>query len=252
MWPDVLLHLLPVAHSAAADPYLVLGLVFLGVLLAAIAGFLGAHQVLRRGTIAALAVGFSAGALLFLFFDLVKEAASLGQGLVAAPLLQLGLVAAFALGALALAWLGRGAAPLRLAWLWTLGIMAHGAGEGWIIGTEAASAEVAPLGMLSFLLHKGIEAFTVPVVAGLVLRTGQAAAMGVAIAAATLVAGLAGFLVGSGPAPLFLFAAGAGAAAFALLRLGSLARPTPLQTTAMVLGVVAVYGAGLLHELPGG
>lgn len=250
MSPEVLLHLLPFAHGEASEPYVVLALVLAGVFASVLAGIYAARYVLQQDRWAHLAVGFSAGALLFLFFDLLKESASLGQGLVRSPLLMAGLLLAFALGALFIPALGRDPGAGRLAWLWALGIAAHGAGEGWIIGTEAASAELAPLGMASFLLHKGLEGFTIPVMAAWALprRTRWGAAG--AIAGVAALAGLAGLFVGSSQAPLLFFAAGAGAAGFVVLRLGALTgRPGLGQAAAMVLGLVAVYAAGVLHEI---
>ncbi|HEV8359796.1 MAG TPA: hypothetical protein VGR28_04990 [Candidatus Thermoplasmatota archaeon] len=228
-----------------------IALVGASVLAAVFAGLYAARFIQGNARLAALAGPFSAGALLFLFFDLVKETASLGQGLVRDPLLQLGLLAAFAGGALLLPAFAKGeAGSLRLAWLWALGIAAHGAGEGWIIGTEAGSASVtAPLGVASFVLHKVIEGFTIPVVAGAVLRGRDAWGISAMLAGVAVVGGLAGFASGSGLAPLVLFAAGGGAAAFAILRLGSLRSFGLREAAVMVLGVVVVYLAGLLHEI---
>lgn len=251
MLPSVLAHLLPFAHGAASEPWIVLGLVFVGVAVTVLTGIAVANAGLNRPRIARWAAGLSAGVVLFLFVDLVKEAATLGQGLVNAPLLQLGLLGTFAAGALLLPFLaGEPLKPQRLAWLWAIGIAAHGAGEGWIIGTEASSVQLtSALGMLSFLLHKAIEGATIPVVAAATVRLRDAIGISVALAAVALVAGAAGLFLGTGLAPLILFAAGAGASTYAIALLVRGARVDVRWMLAVVIGVALVYGAGLLHEV---
>lgn len=251
MWPSLELHLLPFRHGADQEPYLVLALLVLGVAAALGAGLWIALALRRDRTWAGPATAFAAGALLFLLYDLLKESASLGQGLVARPDVQLALLAAFVLGVLAMPALGRGGEDARgLAAAWTLGLAAHSAGEGWIVGTEAGSPDViAPLQVMSFLLHKGVEGFTVPLVSALSFRLRHAAAVVFAVAGAALVGALAGLWAGPGYGPVFLFAAGAGAAAYALLRLGSLHALTLRQAAAFAAGVAFVYAAGVLHEL---
>ncbi len=155
-----------------------LALLAAGVLASALVGILAGDAALRRLPHSLLAA-FAVGALLFLLFDLLKESAGLGQGILGDRTLQLALVASFALGAL-FAPLLSGAA---LAWLWTAGIALHGAGEGWVLGSEGAAAEGArPAGAASFLLHKGIEAFTIPLLAGAAVRRPLALALALALA----------------------------------------------------------------------
>lgn len=250
MWREVLAHGVPFRHGAEAEPWIAIGLVFAGVLLVVYAGLWVARLAQASQANRVLAVAFSAGALLFLFFDLLKESASLGQPLIRSPLLQLALFVAFGAGALALAGF-RGARKdsLTLAWFWLLGISAHGAGEGWIVGTEAATADItAPLQAASFLLHKAAEAFTIPLVAGVRLANSTMMGMSVTMAGVALVSSIAGLLLDAAVAPMLFFALGAGATAFAILRLSGRFDLTFQQIASVVLGVLFVYVAGMLHE----
>lgn len=228
-----------------------IALLGVGVFAAVFVGALVAESVRTMGWAAPLLPPFVAGALVFLLHDLLKESASLGQGLVSNPLLQAGLLASFTLGVLFLPYLGGGLEqPAGLAWLWSLGIAAHGAGEGWIVGTEVGAPELlAPLGTASFLLHKGIEGATIPVVAGAALRPTPTAMMAFTIAAVAVVAAAGGHAFPHGQPALFLFAVGAGALTFAVVRTSSMFVITTRSGLALVVGLAAVYGAGLLHEL---
>lgn len=227
---------------------LALALLALGVLASASVGIVAGLAAMRRIPRSLLAA-FAAGALLFLLFDLMKESAGLGQGVVDGNALRLTLVACFAAGALVAPLLP--AAPL--AWMWTAGIALHGMGEGWVLGSEdAQSQEILRIpGALSFLLHKGIEAFTVPVLAG-----AFAARRGAALAAALALSALVAALAAGTPAlplptatPLMLFAAGAGATTWATIRVAKLADVDARHVAALVAGALAVYAAGLLHEV---
>lgn len=246
--PSLLLHAVPVRHSEEADPWITIGLTTLGVFSAILAGLIIGNRARRTPTGRKAALGFAAGALLFLFFDLLKEAASLGQGLVTQPILQAGLVLSFVLGLLAFA-----AVPAereaRVAWAWALLVAAHGAGEAWIVGTEAFTALVTePTQAASFLLHKVAEGFTIPLVAGVALSTRQIGGMAAALAAIALVGAVGGFVLGPGLAPLAFFAIGAGGAAFAILRLAKQSTLTFAYAAWVALGLVFIYLAGVLHE----
>src|SRR5439155_25380972 len=123
-------------------------------------------------------------------------------------------------------------------------------GEGWVLGSEdAAASELLRVpGALSFLLHKGIEAFTIPVLAGMI-SSRRALALAAALAGTALFAALGGGAsLLPAATPLFLFAAGSGATCWATLRLAKLGEIDARHVAAMVLGALAVYGAGLLHE----
>lgn len=250
MSPDALAHGLPFRHGAEAEPWIAIGLVFAGVFAVVVTGLWLSRLAQASVANELLAAAFAAGALLFLFFDLLKESAGLGQGLIRNPLLQLLLVAAFAVGALAIALIHeRRRDPLVLAWLWLLGISAHGAGEGWIVGTEAATADItAPLQATSFLLHKAAEAFTIPLVAGVTLSNRTILAMAATMAVIALISSVGGLLLSAAIAPMVFFAVGAGAAGFAILRLGARFELTFQHMSAAVLGVFFVYVAGVLHE----
>lgn len=252
MWPDVLLHAIPVRHSAQSDPYLVMGLLTVGVVATILAGILIGTRLVRADTRTHRAASaLLAGALLFLLYDLLKQTASLGQGLTSRPLYQALLVLAF-VGALVLlpaAAHGRTSGRTIL-WVWALGIGMHGAGEAWIVGTEALTADItAPPQAMSFLLHKTIEGASIPLVATLAPTRRTTLAVAAAIGLLALLAGAGGFILGAGRAPVVLFAVGAGAATSALLLL---ARKTPWDARHASLvgaGVATVYLAGLLHEL---
>jgi zinc transporter ZupT len=249
MWPSILLHGLPFEHGTATDANLVLFLLAVGTFAAALAGLFIGRRVAATPSWHGFGTAFSAGALLFLFYDLVKEAAGLGQGVVGRPTFSLGLLVAFSAGLLAVAWLGRGrGARLSPAWAWVLGLAAHGGGEGWIVGTEAAQgAALAPLGALSFLLHKGVEAFTL---ASLATTTIQAATkMAIALGLAVLAGAVGGLWLGAGYAPLVLFASGAGAMGYVVVRLGRSLRLDMREAVALLGGIVFVFAAGLLHEI---
>lgn len=248
MWPNALAHVLPLRHDAGADAVLTLALLALGVLATTLVGLYVSNRAQHEPRRVSMLAALSAGALVLLLFDLLKESASLGQGLLQRPLLMTMLLAAYAAGLLLIPTLGKGE-PIRVAWLWTLGIGLHGAAEGWIVGTEAGTSALAPTGVASFLLHKAIEAFTIPLVAFVTLTRRDLAGLPLVLALLALAGGVGGWLVGSGQAPLFLFAAGAGAATHALLRLARVI-PGDLRHALVVLaGLLLVFAAGLLHEL---
>lgn len=250
MWPPLeLAHVIPVGHSREADPGITLALLGLGVFAMAVTGLLATRAatttVHRQHVGSALALG----ALLFLLFDLLKESASLGQGLTAEPLLQAALVAAFAGGLLAFSSGGGTIAHRRLAWAWTLGIAAHTMGEAWIVGTDAYSTTFfEPTQSASFLLHKLIEAATIPLVSSAVPPPRVAIKMGAALAGAALAGGIGGFYWGPTDAPLLLFAAGAGATSWAIVLLARRAPPHAASAAWVAVGVAVVYAAGLLHQ----
>lgn len=252
MWLDVLLHGLPFRHGEGGDAAVVLLLLGLGVAGAASVGLWLARWVESDPANVPLASAFGLGALLFLFFDLLKESASLGQGLLSSPLLPVGLVTAFAAAAVGIPFLSRdGTDASRVAWWWTAGISAHGAAEGWIVGTEAAQTDPfgAPLGAASFLIHKALEAFTIRFVAGPGLPIRWDAGYAAALAAAATGGGLVGLWWGPSLTVLLLFAAGAGASTFAMVRLARGMRANLVTMVAITAGVVLVWAAGLLHEL---
>lgn len=248
MWPDVLLHAVPVPHGVAEDPLLIAALAG-GASGAGILGGILLASRIQQGSAARLGAGFAAGALLFLLFDLLKEAGGLGQGLLSDPLLLLGLAAAFAAGVVLAPASARGGAAVALAWAWVAGISLHSAGEGWIVGTDALSPDVAaPTQVASFLLHKLAEGFTIVFVAGALLPRGTAWGMAAVVGLAAVAGALAGAATGPGNAPLLLFAAGAGAAAWAVLRIARGAEPDVRVASAAAAGALFVWAAGILHE----
>lgn len=203
----------------------------------------------------ALLAGFAAGAVFLLALDLFKES-GVGAGLLR-PTTTVLLLAAFALGAALPAFLARRAtwAPAGgvgvPAFLWALGVGAHGVGEGYVVGTEAHTALFALpfFGGLSFVLHKVIEGATVRP-----FQDAPAAPRGVfALTLAAALPSAAGALLGAALGPTrfanVAFAVGAGAGLWALLTLARRGDGSPRYYAAVVLGAVAVYGAGLLHEL---
>lgn len=251
MWPNVLLHAIPIQHGAESDPWIVGALVVAGVAAAVAIGTVLASLLLARERWRGPLAAAIAGALLFLLFDLLKESASLGQGLLARPLLQLALLAAFAAGLLLLPAFARSTGSGEaVAVLWAVGIAAHSAGEGWVVGTEALAADVAaPLSAASFLAHKLIEGASIPVVAGLALRAPTALRATTMVTLAAAGGFVAGLRLGPGIGPMVAFAAGAGAVAYAALLA---ARRTPLDARHaawLLAGVAAVYVAGVLHEI---
>lgn len=206
-----------------------------------------------RGAPATVA-GVAAGAVLFLLIDLVRQSA-IGVGLLR-PLTTLALVAAFSAGMLLPAWLPRrlGRAPGGAAWpsfAWALGIGAHGAGEGFVVGTEAHTALFAlPLfGAASFVLHKGIEGATVRPLADAAASRRGLVAMTLAAASPAAAGALVGALLGPSLLGPLLFAVGAGAAAWAVLALAQRGHGAPRFFAAALAGALAVWGAGLLHEI---
>lgn len=203
----------------------------------------------------AVAAGFAAGAVFLLAIDLFKES-GVGAGLLR-PTTTVLLLAAFAAGVALPAWLSR-----RQAWappggvgvpafLWALGVGAHGAGEGYVVGTDAHTALFALpfFGALSFVLHKVVEGATVRP-----LQDAAPSGRGVlALAATAAVPAALGALLGAALGPTrfanVAFAVGAGAGLWALLLLARRGDASPRFYVAAVLGAIAVYGAGLLHEL---
>lgn len=249
MWPDVLAHVLPVQHGGGGDATLTIGLLTLGVLASAFVGAMAGDELSRRLRRSLLAA-WSAGMLLFLVYDLLKETASLGQGLLSDLPLMLGILASFAIGTLILPTLGKPESGARVVWAWTLGIGFHSLGEGYTLGTEAASADLSGVaGISSFLLHKGMEVFTVPILLGAALgwKRGLLAALG--LAWATLLGALAGLAYGATVWPLFFFAAGAGTVAIAIMRLARTTQPDTRHAVFTLAGVLVVFAAGLLHEI---
>ena len=255
MWPDAaraLAHALPIEHGRDSEPVITIALLVAGVFAALLAGLLLARRAMQADARAQhAAAALALGALLFLFFDLLKETASLGQGVVTRPLYQGGLLLAFAAGLVGLAWWGGagGVAGPRLAWAWAIGIAAHGMGEGWIVGTEAYSTAFAePTQAASFLLHKLIEGFSILLVANTRLSTRATLAMAAVVSALALVGALAGFALGAGTAPAVLFAGGAGATALAIMLLSRRVPPNVATAAWVAAGVVVIYAAGVLHQ----
>lgn len=247
MWVENLFHVLPVEHGAEAEAYVTIGLLGIGIFVSIGAGILVAGRV-RRTNLAPHAPAFVVGALLFLFFDLMKEAASLGQPIVREPLTLVSLLAAFAVGVMFIPVLVENGKPLP-AWAWATAIALHTAGEGWIVGTEATSTTIPVLGTLSFLLHKTLEGFTIPIVVGVTLGTNAVGRLSLLVAGVGVVTALLGQFSGPGFVPLLFFAAGAGALAYGATFL--VPRPIASRASAVALfaGILAVYLAGILHEL---
>lgn len=243
-------HAIPIQHGRDADPAITLGLLAVGVFVAVGGGMLLADRALARPASRAAATALAWGALAFLLFDLLKETASLGQGVIARPGYQAMLVAAFAAGLVGTAAAARGIAGARVAWAFALvGVGAHGMGEAWIVGTEAySSAITAPLQATSFLLHKLIEGFAIVALASAALGRANALRAGALVALLALLGGMAGFAMGPGTAPVVLFAVGAGGTAFALMLLARRVTPDIAGAAWAALGVAVVYAAGLLHQ----
>lgn len=248
MWPDSLAHVLPIEHGEGGDAALTIGLLTVGVVASAFAGALVGDRLSRKVRLSLLAA-LSAGMLLFLAYDLLKETASLGQGLLANPALMLGILASFSLGTLLLPSVAKKGGDTWLMWAWVFGIGLHSLGEGYTLGTEATTADLGnATGIASFLLHKGMEAFTIPILFGqsLGLRKASLAALG--LGAATMGGALWGLAFGPTTAPLYFFAAGAGAVAIALVHLARGTGPDQKHALAVLVGVLLVYAAGILHE----
>lgn len=222
-----------------------LGLLTIGVAFSIGVGIVLGNSVRSRSW----AIALACGALVFLLLDLFKETASLGQGILDRGL-QVGLVLSFALGVVALGAFAKTGNRTLLAWAWAIGIAAHGAGEAWLVGSEALTADItAPTQAASFIIHKIIEGATIPLVAGIALRRAEGAAVTGALAGLALIFGYLGYVVGPGEAPGLFFAAGAGATTFAIL---VLAKRVPLDAkhaAAVAAGVTLVFLAGLLHEV---
>lgn len=207
-----------------------------------------------RGSVA-VAAGFSAGAILLLSFDLFRES-GIGAGLLR-PATTLLLVALFAAGAMLPALLSR-----RLAWappggvgvpafLWALGIGAHGLGEGYVVGTEAHTALFALpfFGALSFVLHKVVEGATVRPMHDLPPERKGVVSLALAAALPSALGALLGAALGPTRFANAAFALGAGAGLWALLFLARRGDGSPRVVLAAVVGALVVYGAGLLHEI---
>lgn len=249
MWPSVLSHVLPVTHAAGGDALLTLGLLTAGVLVSSLVGLVVANELTCRAQRSVLAA-LSAGMLLFLLFDLFKESAGLGQAFLARPFFLLALVGAYAAGFLLVPFLGREEASTRLAWAWAFGVSLHGMAEGYILGTEGASADLTRVaGTASFLLHKGMEAFTIPILLTFGMGRGGTLQAALLLAGTTLLGAVLGLVLGSTLVPLVLFASGAGAVSIVMLRLARDAAPTTRSAAWALAGVLLVYAAGLLHEL---
>ena len=248
MWPNALAHVLPVEHGEGGDAALTITLLTVGVLASALAGAVVGDLLSRRVKMSLLAA-LGAGILLFLVYDLLKETASLGQGLLSNPGLLIGIVASFAVGTMILPTLAREGRDVWLAWAWLLGIGLHSLGEGYTLGTEATTANLGSVtGIASFLLHKGMEAFTIPILLGAALGTKRAILAAVMLSWATLLGALMGLIIGPTILPLFFFAAGAGSVAIALVWLARKSEPDTRHALAFLMGVLVVYAAGLLHE----
>lgn len=247
--PLSLAHVLPVEHGATGDATLTITLLTLGVLASALVGTLVANHLVRRAPVSLLSA-LGVGILLFLVYDLLKETASLGQGLLATPLLMGGILASFAAGTMIIPLFAREEQGTWLAYAWVLGISMHSLGEGYTLGTEASSANLGRItGIASFLLHKGMEAFTIPVLVGAAVGTRSTIIAAIGITWATLMGALIGVIFGATTLPLLFFAAGAGAVAIAITRLAHATRPDTRHAALTLVGVLLVYAAGLLHEI---
>lgn len=256
MWPrESFAHALPFEHGESVEPAITLTLLAVGVMAAILAGLFGSRAIVRAGLGAReAATAFALGALLLLFFDLVKETSTLGQALTNRPLEQAWLVLAFVAGLVGLALATRNAnatarGAMLVAWAWTIGIALHGMGEAWIVGTEASNADItAPTQSASFLIHKAIEGGTILLVAGAILGARTMLAQAALVALAALAGAVGGLFAGASDAPNLLFAAGAGAAAWAIVLLARQTGATPRNAAWAAAGVVAIYLAGLLHQ----
>lgn len=250
MWHSVVAHVLPVQHAEGADAFLTITLLTGGVLATVLLGLFLGRRAQRSTRRRHLAVAYVAGILLYLLFDLLKESASLGQGLLRNPALILQLLLAFIAGTFLLGASGTTSAPTRIVWAWSAGIGLHGAAEGWIIGTEATVAVLSPTGTASFLLHKALEGLTIPLVANHAPSRNQLLGASLIITGAALTGAIAGLLVGPSTLPLVFFAGGAGATALAILHAAQRAAPTNRVTLhGLVLGVLTMFAAGVLHEI---
>lgn len=197
--------------------------------------------------------GLAAGAVLFLAFDLFKES-GVSVGLLRPWTLAL-LLGAFAVGLVAPALAARRVrAPAGAAvpaFLWALGVGAHGLGEGFVVGTDAHAIGLALpfFGGLSFVLHKAIEGATVRPLQDDAPTARQVVALALVAGLPGALGAVLGALLGPsllGPAA---FALGAGAAAWALLLLARRGDGRPAFYVAALVGAFLVLGAGLLHEL---
>lgn len=251
MWSELLAHAIPVRHGQDADPYITIGLLTLGVAAAIGTGIVAGNLAVVRPRLRSSAQAFAAGALVLLLFDLLKETASLGQGLLTNPLLQAGLLAAYAAGVLLLAQSARGGEnPRGTLWAWTIGIAAHGAGESWIVGSEALTADItAPTQAASFIVHKVIEGATIPLLVGGPTRRLDIIRVTALMASTALLSGALSYGLGANTMPLLLFALGAGAATFALLRMANQFPLTLRHAGWLVVGLIVIWSAGWLHEL---
>lgn len=199
--------------------------------------------------------GLASGVVFLLSVDLFKES-GVGAGLLRPSTTAL-LLAAFGVGVALPALLARrvGRAPPGgagvPAFLWALGVGAHGVGEGYVVGTEAHTALFALpfFGALSFLLHKILEGASVrPLQDAPPSRRGL-----LALTAAAAVPAACGALLGAALGPTrfanVAFALGAGAGLWALLAIARRGDGSPRFYVAALVGAVLVYGAGLLHEI---
>lgn len=246
MWPSVLAHAIPLEPGEGGHQNLVITLTTLGVLSATLIGLWIGNLAQRR--LALPAAAFAAGALLLLAHDLLKESATLGQGILQNPLLVGTLLLAFAGGMLLLP-TAKPRDATRIAWLWTIGIALHTAGEGLVLGSEANTADLTGvLGIASFLLHKLLEAATIPLVANAALANRTTIATSGTLAAVALASTIMGATRSSGNLTLILFAAGAGATLYAILLLANRAPMTLRHTAYALAGFLTIYAAGLLHE----
>jgi len=197
------------------------------------------------------------GVLFWSLYDLLQETAGLGIGTasswtqaISLSLLALGVVAS----GYASAFGTRQRLPYILAYVWSLGLAFHSAGEGIVMGHDFGTGEsILDFAQgASFVLHKFAEGTTVFAILALarfrpvdLAATGLIAGGPVALGAAT------GFLGAPGGLAVFMFSLAAGSTIYVISFLVSRFDVRSIRhVLVMVLGLLLMYGAGLLHQLP--
>ncbi|MER3601769.1 MAG: zinc transporter ZupT [Nitrososphaerota archaeon] len=229
--------------------------VYLGLL--ALPAFRAASERRRR-----LLLGFTIGILLFLFADVTHEALQGAQASAPGPLvyslaLLAGLLAPMAVAGASQT--SRHAEGVRergvlTAYLVALGIGLHNFGEGLAIGAAYTAGQLAltTLLVIGFALHNGTEGMGIagPMV-GAKVSARDPVLMGFVAGAPTILGSVVGSLAFSTLLAVAFFSAASGAILYVVIELARLAyqRPTAADVLSTALGILLMFGTGLLLQL---
>ncbi len=199
----------------------------------------------------------SVGVLFWSLYDLLQETAGLGIG-VTNPMTQILSLSLLGSALLASAYastaLPSRRVPYFLAYAWAVGLAFHSWGEGIVIGHDFSTGEsILDFNQVtSFVLHKFGEGTTLfAILAWAKRRSIDLASTGLIAGAPLGVGALLGYSGVQGGLVVYLFSLATGSTIYILSFLISRLEIRSVGNTIFILlGLLLMYGAGLLHQLP--